>query len=795
MALAVNQILSGDRIWRPLHPWRGFVNCCKPALGVHQPKVPNSRVLFFHGKDATSRAASAVGLTLVLGIVGVALAAILQLRHQVELVAHQRAQGQARALAAHAQQALGSVDFILKTVQQEVATSGTRNVDELERKFGTENENALLLFRESSFDPIELIVIADATGRMLSYSRRSPTPPINVADREYFLAARATTPETLVISAPMQSRISGRENFFMARRLQSSSGEFLGVVAAGVSSEFFSRLYEDLRLGRGEQGQSETSSISLVRRDRVVLARAPASAAAIGGQPPPDGVSDLLGGAHDRALEKREIWRIPERPRGSHVDVSSRDVPGFPVRVTVTVDETLYLAPWRRQALLISCMAVGAALVFAYTFAELVRVLRRREAFVVENQRLRLDAEAASKAKSQFLATVSHEIRTPMNGIIGTAELLAARPMPDDEHRLAAMLLRSGRNLLGTLNDVLDFSKIEAGELRIVAEPFDPRAIARDVVELFSSFASGKGLGISFEVASSVPARLVGDAGRIRQVLGNLVGNAVKFTDSGYVALRVSAQLLAGDRHCLRFEVEDTGIGIPPEAHDRVFDVFAQADSSVERRFGGSGMGLAISKRLALLMGGSLDYIDRHTGGTCFHFIVPLVEVHVLVDSEDTSASEFEDRKIPGLRLSPLHALVTEDNLVNAMVVEAQLASLGCTCDVALDGEDALAHLAQKHYDVVLMDCMLPGVSGYDATRAWRAREVRESRPRLPIIALTANALASNVAQAKEAGMDDFLTKPCSIDDLRSALVRATSKHPGMFEGPSAPEPKPRQRH
>lgn len=742
--------------------------CC-PTLKC---KMPNSRVLIFRGPDATSRAVATLGIALILVIVAVAVAAIVQIRKQTELVTHQRAQGQAVSMAAHAQQALGAADFILQTIQQEVTASGARDGAGLRRRFGTEQQNALLTFQQSSFEPIELVVLADAEGRLVSLSRRGMTPDISIADREYFRDARTDVEDHPFVSRPTISLVSGQHDFFLARRLQTADGRFLGVVAAGMSSEYFIRLYDALRLDRHEAARQGMSSISLVRADATVLARAPRGPLSADAPADEDDVTRTGVRASAPIEPARGARAAPQ------LDVVTRAVPGFPVSVAVATDRALYSAIALRQSLLIGSLAALAVVAIAYTFVALVRVLRRREEFLVENQRLRISAEAASKAKSRFLATVSHEIRTPMNGIIGAAELLAARDLPDEPRRLATMLLRSGRNLLGTLNDVLDFSRIEAGELHITPEAFDARLVVRDVAELFHSFATTKGLTMEADVRQDVPRRVVGDSARIRQVLSNLVGNAVKFTDTGFVALRARTDRSTAALPTLVFEVEDSGVGIPAEAHDRIFDAFAQADNSVERRFGGSGLGLAISRRLALLMGGSLDFIKHQQRGSCFHLRIPLVEASAVDAAEsavrlDAAAGETHAEFLP-----PLRVLVTEDNAVNAMVVEAQLESLGCTCDVAVDGEDALAHLAHHRYDAVLMDCMLPGMSGYDATRAWREREARGSATHLPIIALTANALSSNVEQARDAGMDDFLTKPCALDDLRRALHRAIARRP-----------------
>ena len=737
--------------------------------------MTNTNVLMFRGYNATSRAISAVGASLVMGTLAVAVLAIVQLRHQAAHVTHQRAQGQAVSLAAHAKQAFTSADFILRTVQREVRSSGVRSTSELADRFGSREANALQLFKEGSFQPLEMMLVADANGNLITESASGRGAGINVADREYFQRVRDSDSDTLWVSTPVRTRVYGTIDFFLSRRLESDDGQFLGVVAIGMSSRYFSQLYEDLRMGRENRNSPEVSSISLLRSDMAVIARAPPNDNLLGSRLASDGAyAPVATASAADTVVATQTWDSAKTTR-SHVEVVARDVTGFPLRVAVATDDLVDVAGWRRQAWMIGSMALAAVIVFAYTFRVLARVLRRREGYMLENERLRYVAEAASTAKSQFLATVSHEIRTPMNGILGTAELLAARELPEEDRRLASMLLRSGRNLLGMLDDVLDFSKIEAGELTIVQRPFELQAVLDDVLELFAAFASMKGLALNVDVATEVPIRLVGDSMRIRQVIANLVGNAVKFTDTGFVAVHVSVSDTSTGARDLRCVIEDTGVGIPKEAHDRIFDHFAQADSSVGRRFGGTGLGLAISKRLARLMGGDLDYVDREDRGTCFHFTLPIVEAPSEPDGPESRP--FVRTSVDSKTIHcALHVLVTEDNAVNALVTEAQLASLGCTCDIAVDGEDALAHLAHGAYDVVLMDCMLPGVSGYEAASLWRAREQREGRARLPIIALTANVMSSNVAQARLAGMDDFLTKPCSIDQLRDALLRAVPK-------------------
>ncbi len=401
---------------------------------------------------------------------------------------------------------------------------------------------------------------------------------------------------------------------------------------------------------------------------------------------------------------------------------------------------------------------------------------RAREELVQQLEIAREQAEQADRAKSDFLACMSHEVRTPMNGVLGMSELLLETTLDPEQRDYAAAIHESSTVLLNIINDILDFSKIEAGKIKIEPVAFNLTPYLQSTIAFTRPNAHSRGLSFHAYLAPDLPEAVIADPTRLRQIVLNLLNNALKFTESGGIILRAGISQGSAGAARLRIEVEDTGIGITPEQLERIFDKFAQADSSITRRYGGTGLGLAISRQLARLMGGDIHVTSEPDAGSTFYLDLPVRLPQERIPPVPSSARDQSGIGGQTVNLSALRVLLAEDNAINQKVALKMLEKLGCHTDLAHDGAEAVEMALRHSYDLVLMDCEMPRMSGFEATAEILRRSSEQNAP--VIVALTAHAIAGYRERCLEAGMKGYLQKPLSTKDLLETLMQIASRGP-----------------
>ena len=421
--------------------------------------------------------------------------------------------------------------------------------------------------------------------------------------------------------------------------------------------------------------------------------------------------------------------------------------------------------------------------------------ISERKRVETEVQRARDIAEQASRAKSEFLANMSHEVRTPLNALMGLTRLLMDSPLNAEQRNWLELIDSASHSLLSMLNDVLDLSRIEAGKLSIESVRFNLHDALREVTALYGEQARAKPLDFALDIAPGLPLLMQGDPGRLRQVLGNLLSNALKFTPRGG-RIRIQAERIRGGLEGavpqLLVRVVDSGVGISPRQQATIFDAFTQADSSTARRFGGSGLGLAICSRLVKLMGGSLELESALGQGSTFSVRLPMVEMPATENAPMSAVQELTEVSDAGQRFAGLNVLVAEDHPVNELLLNQLLKRLGCTVRNARRGDEAVASWSSGGIDIVLMDVQMPGQNGLEAARRIREQELARGLKHTPIVAVTANAMTGDREACLAAGMDGYVPKPVSpqalIRSMDDALLRAAGQRPRTSGSVAPPE-------
>lgn len=438
---------------------------------------------------------------------------------------------------------------------------------------------------------------------------------------------------------------------------------------------------------------------------------------------------------------------------------------------------------WWRVGRLFRDQAIELAAAHQELAVHAIQLEKRISERTADLEAAKTSAEAADRAKSQFLAQMSHEIRTPLNGVLGMTEALSNTSLDERQTRMLDVVRDSGATLLALLNDVLDLAKIESGKLDLEHIPFQIEEIVRSAEAVFTNRAHEKGISLVVRATGAVDSWCLGDPTRLRQVLYNLVSNAVKFTESGGVEIELHVSQADDDRQMIAFDVRDSGIGMDSEAQSRLFQRFSQGDASTTRKFGGSGLGLAICQQLLTLMGGRISVASVAGGGSVFSVQVELESTAAPERSQSTrslpesqklaTGDSSADRRPGNDAGDDVKILAADDNAHNRLVLQLMLEQFGLEAVFVVDGAQAVEAWQTQHFDLVLMDIQMPIMSGHDATRAIRKLEAAGGRTRTPIIALTANAMTHHITECVEAGMDAHVAKPIRPDLLFAAIEQA----------------------
>ena len=610
------------------------------------------------------------------------------------------------------------------------------------------------------------VSVIDKDGLLAFSNLAPPTERMDLSTREHFLVHKNNPDQdVLFISKPLKGKVSGKWSIQFTRPIFKNE-KFDGVIVVSVDPEVFVRFADKLHIG-------EHGALAIVRNTGEIMVRYP-----------------VLESSYGQLIKNRPFLGPASPVSGNFRVVASSDgverligyykIPEYQLSFVVGEAEAAIFAPYRTYRLVVLSVATAVSLFGIFLFVLLNRSLATLERVREQLEQAKQQAESASVAKSQFLATMSHEIRTPINGVIGMTGLLLDGELSDAQREKANVVASSAESLLTIINDILDFSKIEAGRLDLEQVDYDLRRMLDELSTLYTIRTSEKSLGFSQAIAPDVPAWVKGDPTRLRQILNNFLSNALKFTSSGQIRLVVDTTpaTAGGEPAMLRCQVVDTGIGIPAKVQRKLFTAFSQADASTTREFGGTGLGLAICRQLAELMGGQVGVMSTPGEGATFWVMLPLCP-----------ASAPDIAKVPAgpathaaLSASACKVLLVEDNAVNQAVALGMLRKLGYQdVAVASDGLLAVKKAELIDFDIIFMDCQMPGMDGYEATQTLRAHGKT-----MPIVAMTANAVSGDRERCLAAGMNDYVSKPFTAETLAAVLLKWGHVARRQAEAPAA---------
>ena len=743
-------------------------------------------------RRVTIRGIVLCGMVLIVGIAVATALMISSFRERALLGSTHELENTVLLLSRHFDQQLEDYVDAQTRLAARLAVSEIAIPDEFKDRMSTFAIHTLLEAEVDGASGSNEIRLYGADGDTVNTSESGAISTVSIADLNYFKSFKSNS-TSAILAEPVRSNATSRWTISLARKIVNSDGIFLGVLTRRIDPSEFENFFESIAL-------RSSATVAMVHRDGRLLARFPKVEAP---EKEAHATADLL---HLLSTSDHGTLQVSDAKDDVAVLASARQMRNFPIALVATMTTSAAQADWREQTRLLIVVAGLSASVIIAVFllighlwsreqkraeqrlalgkqqldTALATELANRLAEQLQAQKKLEDqkaeliaatgalseardaAEAASRAKSDFLAMMSHEIRTPMAGMMGMIDLLSGTSLNEEQQDLARVAQESAQNLLAVLNNILDFSKLEAGQVNPESIDFSIKHSIKSVISLLGPRAAGRGLRLNAILAPDLPIWLRGDPSRIGQVLLNLVGNAIKFTEHGSVQISVSHRVLQDSAFELRFDVVDTGCGIPTNMLSILFSTFTQADGSVSRRYGGTGLGLAICKQLCLTMGGDIGVESASGHGSRFWFTVRCQ----LGRPPEVTAPLLQPALAPDA--ADIDILIVEDNPIIRSLVFKLLARRGYEADQVNDGKEALEAVQAKRYGLVLMDMQMPEMDGLSATKA--IRNLRGPERNVPIVALTANALVGQRETCLAAGMNGFLTKPIKPEALYDAI-------------------------